>query len=62
MSNTSKNMIFGSMAVAALVGVAAILDLVMEIPFAGSMLMDIMFIISSALVLFMGYDSYQDLK
>lgn len=62
MTNASKKMVIGSMAVAGLVGIAAILDMVLKVPFAGSIVMDIMFIVSAALVIFMGYDSYRELS
>ena len=62
MTKASKNIIFGSWGVAGLVAVLAILDMAMGIPFAGQMVMDIMFLIGAALVIYMGYDAYQDLK
>lgn len=62
MTKASKNIIFGSMGVAGLVALLAILDMAMGIPFAGQMVMDIMFLVGASLVLYMGYDAYQDLK
>ncbi len=66
MSDTSRKMIFGSMAAAGLVAVAAITDLIMGIPFGfGSgktWLMDILFLISSGIVLYLGWDALQDLR
>lgn len=62
MANGSKNWVIGSMAVAGLVAVAAILDMILAIPFSGGMVMDIMFLLSAALVMYMGYDAIKDLS
>ena len=70
MANYSKNMIIGSAAVAGLVVLAALLDLVLGIPFgpsppdagSGRMIMDITFILGGAAVLYMGWDAYRDLR
>lgn len=61
MTKTIKNMILGSMVAAGLVALAAIADLATGYPFGGkNMVMNIMFIVSAALVIYMAYDSYQD--
>ena len=62
MSNASKYMIFGSMGAAGLVALTAIADLIIKKPFKGSMLMDFMFLIGAAIVIFMGWDAYQESK
>ena len=63
MSNTSKYVIFGSMAAAGIVAIAAILDFVTDIkPFAGEKLMDTVFLIGAGIVIYLGWDAYQDLK
>jgi hypothetical protein len=61
MSKGSKGMIVGSMVAAGAVGIASAVDLVVGIPFSGHRVMDVLFLISSGLVLYMGYDSYKDL-
>lgn len=61
MSNAPKKMVIGSMAVAGFVAVLAILDLVLKKPFSGSMKMDICFLISAAIVAYMGYESYKEM-
>ena len=53
-------MVVGSMIVAAIVAVAAIADIALGVPFAGRMLMDIMFLIGAAIVIYMSWDAYQD--
>jgi len=62
-AETSKRMIIGSVVAAGIVALLSILDLIIGIPFAGfSMLMDIMFIVAAALVGYLGWDAYQDLR
>jgi len=62
MSGASKKMIIGSMVAAGLVGAAAAADLAIQVPFAGQVVMDITFLVSSALVMYLGYDAYKDLN
>ena len=61
MANASKQMVIGAMAVAGIVALAAIADLVIGVPFAGRMVMDIMFLIGAGLVIYMSWDAYRDL-
>jgi threonine/homoserine/homoserine lactone efflux protein len=56
MSKQIKNMLLGSMAAAGLVAVTAVVDMVLGIPYSGKMVFDIMFLISAAVVIYMGYD------
>ena len=66
MSDTSRKMILGSMAAAGIVGVASILDLIIGVPFdwgAGqTLIMDILFLVSAGIVLYLGWDALQDLR
>ncbi|MBX3444628.1 MAG: hypothetical protein KF774_19675 [Planctomyces sp.] len=65
MSDAPKKMVIGSMAVAAVVGLLAILDLIIGFPFSGSehvRMMDILFIICAAIVGYLAYDAYKDLR
>ncbi|GAB4144441.1 MAG: hypothetical protein Tsb009_16090 [Planctomycetaceae bacterium] len=62
MSNTSKYMIFGSMGASALVAAASIMDIITKKPFAGRIVMDIMFLVGAAIVIYMGWDAYQESK
>jgi hypothetical protein len=68
MSDAPKKMIVGSMIAAGLVGLAAICDLVIGIPFSGisggehTRMMDILFIVCSGIVGYLAYDAYQDLR
>ncbi len=56
-----KNMVIGSMVVAGLVALAALADMIFAVPFAGQMVMDIMFLIGGGLVAYLAYDAYKDL-
>ncbi len=62
MTNTPKYMIFGSIGVAAIVALAAIMDIVTKSPFGGQTVMDIMFVLGAGILGFMCWDSYQDSK
>ena len=56
-----QKLIIGSMIAAGLVAVAALLDIVLGIPFAQRIVMDVMFLIGATIVIYMGYDAYRDL-
>ena len=62
MASASKNMIIGSWIAAGLVAVVAVLDLALGIPFNRLMIMDITLLIGAAVVFYMGWDAYQDLR
>ena len=57
-----KQMVIGAMAAAALVAIASLVDIVAEIPFGREMLLDVLFLISAGVVIYMGWDVYQDLS
>lgn len=61
-SNLSKNMIFASFGVSGFVAVLSVLDMVLEFPFARAMTMDILFIVSSAIVAYLAWDAYKDMR
>ena len=56
-----KKMLLGSMAVAGVVGILSIVDLAAGFPFAGQMVFDIMFLVSSALVGYMAFEASREL-
>ncbi len=69
MSDAPKKMVVGSMVVAGLIALAAVSDLVIGVPFSGNesgkthtFLMDIMFIISAAIVGYLAWDAYRELR
>ncbi|MEJ7594663.1 MAG: hypothetical protein WKF77_24295 [Planctomycetaceae bacterium] len=62
MAGQARNIVFGSLGVAALMGVVAILDLVLGMPFGGQSVWDIMVILAAGLVIFMGIDCLKDIR
>lgn len=61
----SKRMVIIAMVVAGAVALMALSDLIIGVPFGThekTLLMDILFIVSSALVLYLGWDAYKDLR
>ena len=65
MHDLPKRVIIGSMAVAGLVAVAALADIFVGFPFSGwsqTGIMDILFIVSAAIVIYLGWDAYRDLS
>lgn len=56
-----KKMIFASMGVAGMVALLSILDLSVKFPFAGySLALDIIFLITSAIIGYLGWDAYRE--
>jgi hypothetical protein len=56
-----KKMLFGSMGVSIVVGILSIVDVATGFPFGGQMMADIMFILSAALVGYIGFDTYKEM-
>ncbi|MEZ6046809.1 MAG: hypothetical protein R3C11_14765 [Planctomycetaceae bacterium] len=55
MTSTIKKMVYGSLAVAIVVGILSILDLAMGVPFGGSTFLDIVFLVCCAIMGYMGF-------
>lgn len=62
MTSGVKQMLIGSFAAAAIVGLLAIVDMATGFPFAGEMMQDIMFLISAGLIGYMCFDTYKELS
>lgn len=62
MAGNSRVVVLGSMGVAGLMGLLAILDLAMGFPFGGQMVMDVMFLLAAGLVAYMGVDCLKDIR
>ncbi len=58
----TRGLVLGSMGVAGLMGLLAILDISLGFPFGGQMVMDIMFILAAGLVVYMGIDCMKDFR
>ena len=62
MASQSRNIVFGSMGVAGLMGVIAVLDLALGVPFGGQMVWDIMLLLAAGLVIYMGIDCLKEIR
>jgi hypothetical protein len=65
MQEMSKRVVLGSMVVAGVVALAALADLVMGVPFSGSShtrVMDIIFIICSAIVIYLSWTVLKEMS
>ncbi len=62
MAIKTRGIVLGSMGVAGLMGLLAMLDLALGLPFGGQMVMDIMFILAAGLVVYMGIDCMKDFR
>jgi len=62
MAGQARGVVFGSIGVAGLMALAAILDVALGIPFQGQMAMDIMFLLAAGLVIYLGIDCLKELK
>ena len=60
MSSGMKKMVIASMAVAGLVGLLAIVDMILGLPFANQVTMDVMFILGAGRGGYMGYDTLSE--
>ena len=60
MTNASQKLIAASIIVAALVGLVSLLDLIIGVPFGRQTVMDVLFLIGAALVVYMGIDTYRE--
>ncbi|QDV28545.1 hypothetical protein Spb1_04080 [Planctopirus ephydatiae] len=56
-----KKIIYASFAACGLVGLAAILDLIIGMPFGGSVVFDVLFLLSAAVIVYLGYDSLSEM-
>ena len=62
MAGQARNIVFGSLGVAALMAVAAILDMALGLPVGGQTVWDIMLILAAGLVIYMGIDCLKDIR
>lgn len=57
----AKNLVFGSMGVAALVALLAILDIALKVPFGGAnIVFNVLFILASGLVCYLGWETWKE--
>ena len=64
MADTPKTLVRTSMAVAGVIAALAVLDLATGIPFSGkhTMVMDILFILSAIIVIYLGWSTHREMR
>ena len=62
MSGISQNVVYASLAIAGIIGLASIVDLIVGAPFGGQTLFDIMFLISAGITGYLGFDCIKDAR
>lgn len=60
-SNINKQLVFGSFGAAGFVAVLCVVDMALGMPFNRSMMLDILFLVASAIVAYLAWDAYKDL-
>jgi hypothetical protein len=60
-SNVNKQLVYGSFGAVGFVVLLCVLDLAIGFPFGRSMVLDILFLVSSAIVGYLAWDAYKDL-
>jgi hypothetical protein len=53
-------MLLASMVASGLVAVTSVVDLILKIPYSGMMVFDILFLLSAAIVIYMGYETLKE--
>ncbi len=62
MSAISQNVVYVSLVVAGLIGLACVADMIVGAPFGGQTMYDILFLISAGITAYMGVDCLKDAK
>ena len=62
MSPIAQNVIYASLVIAGLLGLACLADLITGMPFGGQTLYDILFIISAGITAYLGIDCLKEAK
>lgn len=62
MSVISQNIVYVSLGIAGLIGLACIADLATGAPFGGQTLFDILFLISAGITGYLGFDCIKDAR
>jgi hypothetical protein len=60
-TNLSKQLVFGAWGAAGFVAVLCLIDLALGFPFNRSFVLDILFLLSAAIVGYLGWDAYKDM-
>jgi hypothetical protein len=60
MSNQIKRMLLGSMAASGIVAVTSLVDMILEFPYSGQRVLDVLFLISAGIIIYMAYEAYKE--
>ena len=60
MSKQIKRLLLGSMVASGFVAVTAVVDLIISIPYSGNMVFDALFLVTAAIVIYMGYETLKE--
>lgn len=60
MSPMTQNIVYASLVIAGLIGLAALVDIITGAPFGGQTVFDIMFILAAGLTGFLGFDCIRE--
>jgi hypothetical protein len=60
MSGIAQNVIYASLAIAGLIGVACLADLIAGVPFGGQSLYDILFLIATGMTAYLGINCLKE--
>ncbi|MEQ9411131.1 MAG: hypothetical protein RIK87_25690 [Fuerstiella sp.] len=62
MSPLTQNIVYASLVIAGLIGLACLADLVVGVPFGGQTVYDILFLISAGITAYLGVDCLREAK
>jgi hypothetical protein len=60
MSNQIKRMLLGSMAASGIVAVTSLVDMILGFPYSGRLVLDVLFLISAGIIIYMAYEAYKE--
>ncbi len=59
---TEKILTYAAMGVAGVIALLFLIDLILGMPFGGYRVMDVLFVLGAAFVLWQGFETYRELK
>ena len=55
-----KRMLLGSMVASGIVAVTSLVDMILEFPYSGRRVLDLLFLISAGIIIYMAYEAYKE--
>ena len=53
-------MLLGSMVASGIVAVTSLVDMILEFPYSGRRVLDLLFLISAGIIIYMAYEAYKE--